>query len=93
MHTRVTSAGYNIAGFTSPALTLDPGQSGQTGAQFFAGPKDQYRLKEISPYLDLSVDYGWLACIVRNFSLPEKSPRSFTSSRYPPCCVSMLAGR
>ena len=39
---------------------VDPGQSGQTGARFYAGPKDQYRLKEISPYLDLSVDYGWL---------------------------------
>ncbi|PLW70885.1 membrane protein insertase YidC [Pseudohalioglobus lutimaris] len=58
--TRVTSAGFNIAGFTSPALTLDPGQSGTTGAEFFAGPKDQYRLAEISEYLDLVVDYGWL---------------------------------
>ncbi|MEE4281226.1 MAG: membrane protein insertase YidC [Pseudomonadales bacterium] len=58
--TRVTSAGYNIAGFTSPALTLDPGQSGSTSAEFFAGPKDQYRLAEISEYLDLVVDYGWL---------------------------------
>lgn len=57
---RVTSSGFNIAGFTSPALVLDPGKSGKTGAQFYAGPKDQYRLKEISPYLDLSVDYGWL---------------------------------
>ena len=58
--TRVTSSGFNIAGFTSAPLTLDPGQTGQVGAQFYAGPKDQYRLKEISPYLDLSVDYGWL---------------------------------
>jgi YidC/Oxa1 family membrane protein insertase len=58
--TRVTRSGFNIAGFTSPPLTLDPGQSGQVGAHFYAGPKDQYRLKEISPYLDLSVDYGWL---------------------------------
>ena len=58
--TRVTRSGFNIAGFTSPALTLDPGQSGQVGASFYAGPKDQYRLKEISPYLDLVVDYGWL---------------------------------
>jgi YidC/Oxa1 family membrane protein insertase len=57
---RVTSSGFNIAGFTSPALVLDPGNSGKTSAQFYAGPKDQYRLKEISPYLDLSVDYGWL---------------------------------
>ena len=57
---RVTRSGYNIAGFTSPAMVLDPGQSGQVGAAFYAGPKDQYRLEEISPYLDLSVDYGWL---------------------------------
>jgi len=57
---RVTRSGYNIAGFTSPALALDPGQSGQVGAAFYAGPKDQYRLQEISPYLELSVDYGWL---------------------------------
>ncbi len=58
--TRVTSSGFNIGGFTSPALVVDPGQSGSTGASFYAGPKDQYRLKEISPYLELSVDYGWL---------------------------------
>ena len=57
---RVTRSGFNIAGFTSPAMVLDPGQSGTVGAGFYAGPKDQYRLKEISPYLDLSVDYGWL---------------------------------
>jgi YidC/Oxa1 family membrane protein insertase len=57
---RVTPSGFNIAGFTSPALILDPGKSGATGAKFYAGPKDQYRLKEISPYLELSVDYGWL---------------------------------
>ena len=57
---RVTRSGFNIAGFTSPSLVLDPGNSGKVGAGFYAGPKDQYRLKEISPYLDLSVDYGWL---------------------------------
>ncbi len=57
---RVTRSGYNIAGFTSPALTLDPGQSGQVKAEFYAGPKDQYRLEEISTNLDLSVHYGWL---------------------------------
>jgi len=57
---RVTPSGFNIAGFTSPALVLDPGKSGTTGAALYAGPKDQYRLKEISPYLDLSVDYGFL---------------------------------
>jgi len=58
--TRVTRGGFNIAGFTSPTLTVDPGNTGSTGASFYMGPKDQYRLKEISPYLELAVDYGWL---------------------------------
>ncbi|TXS93737.1 membrane protein insertase YidC [Parahaliea maris] len=58
--TRVTGNGFNIAGFTSPALVVLPGESGSVGARFYAGPKDQYRLEKISPYLDLSVDYGWL---------------------------------
>ncbi|KGE04435.1 membrane protein insertase YidC [Pseudohaliea rubra] len=58
--TRVTSAGSNIAGFTSPALVVDPGERGSSTARFYAGPKDQYRLEEISPFLELSVDYGWL---------------------------------
>jgi len=58
--TTVTSPGFNIAGFTAPALVVDPGEKGETSASFYAGPKDQYSLKEISPYLDLSVDYGWL---------------------------------
>ncbi len=57
---RVTSAGFNIMGFTSPAVILDPGKQGSVGARFYAGPKDQYVLRDISPYLELSVDYGWL---------------------------------
>lgn len=59
-NTRVTGSGFNIAGFVSPTLKLNPGEQGAMGAHFYAGPKDQYRLAEISPYLDLSVDYGWL---------------------------------
>lgn len=58
--TRVTRSGHHIAGFTSPTLVLDPGTRGSTGASFYVGPKDQYRLQEISPYLELTVDYGWL---------------------------------
>ena len=58
--TRVTRSGFNIGGFTSPALVIDPGQSGAAKASFYVGPKDQYKLAEISEYLDLSVDYGWL---------------------------------
>ncbi len=59
-NTRVTANGFNIAGFVSPAFVVSPGQQGRAAAEFYAGPKDQYRLAEISEYLDLSVDYGWL---------------------------------
>ena len=47
-------------GFTSPGVSLEPGEKGELSAQFYAGPKDQNRLEEIAPFLDLVVDYGWL---------------------------------
>ncbi|EAQ97602.1 membrane protein insertase YidC [Congregibacter litoralis] len=58
--TRVTNSGFNIAGFTSPAVVVAPGAQQEVSARFYAGPKDQYSLQEISPFLELSVDYGWL---------------------------------
>ena len=60
--TRVTGNGFNIGGFVGPGVVIDPGQSGTISAGLYLGPKDQYRLAEISEYLDLSVDYGWLWC-------------------------------
>ncbi|OUS10730.1 membrane protein insertase YidC [Gammaproteobacteria bacterium 53_120_T64] len=47
-------------GFTGAAVEIAPGQSGELRAAFYVGPKDQYLLEEISPYLDLTIDYGWL---------------------------------
>ena len=58
--TKVTSNGDNLIRYTGPELKLAAGESGQFNNQFYAGPKDQYRLKEIAPGLDLTVDYGWL---------------------------------
>ncbi|MBB5211759.1 membrane protein insertase YidC [Microbulbifer hydrolyticus] len=52
--------GLYSMGFTSPQQRIEPGQQGTVEASFYAGPKDVYRLEEISPYLDLTVDYGWL---------------------------------
>lgn len=49
-----------IGGFTSPEFTVAPGQTANESIKFYAGPKDQYSLKEISPNLDLTIDYGWL---------------------------------
>lgn len=58
--TVVTRQGLNIVRFTSPAQTIAAGEQGNIGAQIYIGPKDQYRLEEISPGLELTVDYGWL---------------------------------
>jgi YidC/Oxa1 family membrane protein insertase len=52
--------GVNVALFTSATQTVTPGASADFNARLYAGPKDQYRLRAISPGLDLSVDYGWL---------------------------------
>ena len=52
--------GTYIVGFTGPAFTVGPGESGSVGAGFYAGPKHQKRLEDIAPNLGLTVDYGFL---------------------------------
>lgn len=49
-----------IGGFTSSEFVVDPGSVGSQQMSFYAGPKDQYRLKEIAPWMDRTIDYGWL---------------------------------
>lgn len=49
-----------LLGFTGKVNTVAPGTQGTINASFYAGPKDTERLEEISPHLDLTVDYGWL---------------------------------
>lgn len=56
----VSSTGMNIGRFTSPLQTVAPGSTETIGATFYAGPKDQYALEQISSGLELTVDYGWL---------------------------------
>lgn len=60
MQTRKDSQGNYIIGFTSPSLSIAPGAQGETGATLYAGPKSQAVLKELSPGLELTVDYGIL---------------------------------
>lgn len=47
-------------GFTQPTVNVTAGTEGSIHSQFYVGPKDQYRLEEIHPDLDLTVDYGWV---------------------------------
>lgn len=47
-------------GFTSQAQVIAAGETGVWQTQFYAGPKDQKRLEEIAPNLNLTIDYGFL---------------------------------
>ena len=58
-YTKATKSGLNIIGFHRP-FEVQANGSASIGAQFYAGPKDQYRLANIANHLDLTVDYGWL---------------------------------
>ena len=49
-----------LLGFTGKTTEVTPGTHASISASFYAGPKDTERLEEISPHLDLTVDYGWL---------------------------------
>ena len=58
--TRKDSQGNYLVGFVSPSVSVPAGEQAVIGAEFYAGPKIQDRLKEISPGLHLTVDYGFL---------------------------------
>ncbi len=52
--------GNNFFGFYSAPQIVAPGERTEIGASLYVGPKIQKRLAEISEYLNLTVDYGWL---------------------------------
>lgn len=58
--TRKNLSGQYFGEFTSQAVTVSPGQSARIDSRFYAGPKDQYKLAEISDNLDLTIDYSFL---------------------------------
>jgi len=52
-----------VIGFKSPVITIEPNSQATTSAIFYVGPKDQYVLDEIAPFLGLTIDYGFLSMI------------------------------
>ena len=58
-----TSPLYSIG--LNKRIVVQPKENKLVSTQFYAGPKDQYRLEKISPHLDLTVDYGWLWMIAQ----------------------------
>lgn len=55
---RRNNAGEYLLTFVNPTLVVAPSETASVAASFWAGPKDQYRLEEISPDLQLTIDYG-----------------------------------
>lgn len=58
--TRKNSANQYYGEFTSAALTVEPGTTSTATLKYYAGPKDQYVLAEVSDNLDLTIDYSFL---------------------------------
>lgn len=58
--TRQTQAGFNIIGYTGPAIWVAPSETLSVTNRLYTGPKNQSVLSDLAPHLDLVVDYGWL---------------------------------
>ena len=58
--TRKNDVDQYFGEFTGSAIVVAPGETAEYRMGFYAGPKDQYVLAEISPNLDLTIDYGFL---------------------------------
>ncbi|MDH4558864.1 membrane protein insertase YidC [Pseudomonas sp. BN417] len=60
IQTRKDSKGNYIVGFVGAAMNVPAGAQAETSATLYAGPKSQDHLKQLSPGLELTVDYGFL---------------------------------
>jgi YidC/Oxa1 family membrane protein insertase len=49
-----------LFGFTGSTVEVAPNSQGSIKANFYAGPKDTEVLAQVSPHLQLTVDYGFL---------------------------------
>jgi YidC/Oxa1 family membrane protein insertase len=52
-------------GTRTEAISIDAGQTGEISSRLVVGPKLQYELEEITPGLDLTVDYGILTIFAK----------------------------
>ena len=57
---RKNNANQYYGEFTGTAFTVDPRTTATHAFRYYAGPKDQYALADISPFLDLTIDYSFL---------------------------------
>jgi len=59
-YTKVLDQNRYIVGLYGPQHQVEPGASLTLTSTLYAGPKDQDRLEQLAPGLDLTVDYGAL---------------------------------
>lgn len=62
-YARALGNGLYAIGVIVPAGKLAPGNSGTVDMRLYAGPQEQEKMAQLSPGLDLTVDYGWLTVI------------------------------
>jgi YidC/Oxa1 family membrane protein insertase len=62
-YTRALGNGLYTAGLIVPAGNISPGASATLDMRLYAGPQEQDKLAQLSPGLNLTVDYGWLTII------------------------------
>ncbi len=53
------------AGIIAPVGAIESGQTRNVTMPFYAGPQEQDKLAELSPGLELTVDYGWLTVLAK----------------------------
>ena len=59
-YTNVSNNEYFLVGFYDDVIEVKPGQTVKTGANLYAGPKDQDSMKELAEGLQLTMDFGIL---------------------------------
>lgn len=59
-YSQVTRSNQAVIGVLYPSTTVQPGTSQTINSTLFVGPKDQDAMAQVAPYLDLTVDYGFL---------------------------------
>lgn len=60
LYTRAYNNGLYGVGLASQPVSLKTGDSKTFSANLYAGPAISSNLKQAAPYLDLTIDYGWL---------------------------------
>lgn len=58
-YTKVNNDIYTV-GMIGPALTVQPSQTLSTQNKLYVGPAIASKLNAVAPYLNMTIDYGWL---------------------------------